>query len=63
MFRFHFGNHIKVNKEKDKKPCPLDYIPLSRWDPSVSKDMLLTLVDEEGEIEATKVEHSKWVST
>lgn len=35
---------------------------MSWWDPRVSKDTLLTLVDE-GEFEVTKVEHLKWVST
>ena len=34
---------------------PLECVPLSRWDPKVVKDKVLTRVDEEGE-------QSKWVS-
>lgn len=45
----------------EKEDCPLDYAPLARWDPSVSKEMLAP-IGEEDEIVVTTVEHSKWVS-
>ena len=36
---------------------------MSCWVPRVGKDMVLSTVAEEGELDSTKVEHSKWVST
>ena len=42
---------------------PLECAPLSCWVPRVGKDMVLSTVAEEGELDSTKVEHSKWVST
>ena len=42
---------------------PLECAPLSCWVPRVAKDMVLRTVAEEGELDASKVEHLKWVST
>ena len=42
---------------------PLECAPLSCWVPRVGEDMVLSTVAEEGELDATKVEHSRWVST
>ena len=42
---------------------PLECVPLSCWVPRVAEDLVLSTVDEEGEFDASKVEHSKWVST
>ena len=45
----------------EKEDCPLDYALSARWDPSVSKEMLAP-IGEEDEIVVTTVEHSKWAS-
>ena len=42
---------------------PLECVPLSCWIPRVAEDLVLSTVDEEDEFDASKVEHSKWVST
>uniref|UniRef100_A0A7N2R0U5 Rx N-terminal domain-containing protein n=1 Tax=Quercus lobata TaxID=97700 RepID=A0A7N2R0U5_QUELO len=42
---------------------PLECAPLFYWVPKVAEDMVLSTVAEEGELVASKVEHSKWVST
>ena len=42
---------------------PLECVPLSCWVPRVVEDLALSKVDEEGEFDASKVKHSKWVST
>ena len=42
---------------------PLECALLSCWVPRVAEDLVLSMVDEEGEFDASKVEHSKWVST
>ena len=42
---------------------PLECAPLSCWVLRVGKDMVLSTVVEEGDLDSTKVEHSKWVST
>ena len=42
---------------------PLECAPLSCWVPRVAEDMVLSTVAEEGELDASKVEHSKWVPT
>ena len=42
---------------------PLECAPLSCWVPRVAEDLVLSTVDEEVEFDASKVEHSKWVST
>ena len=42
---------------------PLECVPLSCWVLRVAEDLVLSTVDEEGEFDASKVEHSKWVST
>nr|POE72567.1 hypothetical protein CFP56_62072 [Quercus suber] len=42
---------------------PLECALLSCWVPKVVKDMVLSTAAEEGELDASKVEHSKWVST
>ena len=47
----------------EKQCCPLECVPLSRWDPRAIKDKVLTMVDEEGEFEESKVDQSKWAST
>ena len=52
----YFGN-------REKNSGPLECVPLPCWVPRVAKDMVLNIVAEEGELDVTKVEHSKWVST
>ena len=42
---------------------PLECVPLSCWVLRVAEDLVLSTVDEEGEFDASKVEHSKWMST
>ena len=50
------GNGENINS-------PLEFVPLSCWVPRVTEDLVLSTVVEKGEIVASKVEHSKWVST
>ena len=50
------GNGENINS-------PLEFVPLSCWVPRVAEDLVLSTVVEKGEIVASKVEHSKWVST
>ena len=38
---------------------PLECAPLSCWVPKVAEDMVLSTVAEEGELDVSKVEHSK----
>ena len=42
---------------------PLECAPLSCWVPRVAEDLVLSTADEVSEFDASKVEHSKWVST
>ena len=47
----------------ENNSSPLECAPLSCWVPRVAEDLVLSTVAEEGEIDASKVEHSKWLST
>ena len=51
------GVDIRESGSGENESGPLECAPLSQWDPRVAKDMVMNMVVEESEFEATKVEH------
>ncbi|KAK9997807.1 hypothetical protein SO802_017410 [Lithocarpus litseifolius] len=63
VFEIYMYHSRRVLGNGENNSIPLECVPLSCWVPRVVEDLVLSTVAEEGEIVASKVEHSKWVST
>ena len=57
------GVDTKVSGKGENISSSLECVPLSCWVSRVAEDLVLSTVAEEGEIVASKGEHSTWVST